>query len=60
MNALFYVDIDHDIHKAITQSRLKCKMKKLSTWVFFLNKHSKISSISLGQKVECKPIFLKH
>ena len=35
---------------------LKWKMKK-TTWVFFLHKNSKFWSISIGQKVERKPLF---
>ena len=30
---------------------------KKTTWVFFFHKHSKFWSISLGQKVEHKPVF---
>ena len=33
------------------------KEKKLHTYVFFLNKHSKFCSVSLGQKVERKLFF---
>ena len=55
MNALVYVNIDQDIHKVKTQSYSKWKTK--TTWVFFLHKHSKFWSVSLGQKVESKPLF---
>ena len=56
MNALFYADKDQGIHKGKTQSCSKWKTKK-TTWVFFFYKHSKFWSVSLGQKVERKPVF---
>ena len=33
------------------------KWKKKNTWVFFSHKHNKLWSISLGQKVDCKPLL---
>ena len=33
-----------------------CK-KKTQVFIFFLHTHSKFKSFSLGQKVECKPLF---
>ena len=32
---------------------------KITTWVFFLHEHSKFWNVSLGQKVELKPLLLK-
>ena len=48
--------IDEGIDKAKAQSCSKWKMKK-TTGVFFLHKHSKFWSVSLGQKIEFKPLF---
>ena len=48
--------IDQGIDKAKAQSCSKWKMKK-TIGVFFLHKHSKFWSVSLGQKVEGKPLF---
>ena len=56
MNALVYVDIHQGIYKGKTQSCLKWKMKKTS-WVFFFHKYSQFWNVSLGQKVERKPLF---
>ena len=44
------------VHKGKMKVALNEKQKK-TTWVFFLHKHSKFWSISLGQKVERKPFF---
>ena len=53
---LMNVVIDQVIYKGKNQSCFKWKTKK-TTWVFFSHKHSKYWSISLGQKVEHKPVF---
>ena len=56
MNVLVYVDIDQGIHKVKTQSYPEIKKQKI-TRVFFLYNHIKFGGISLGQKVERKPLF---
>ena len=56
MNAPVYVDIDQGIHK-VKLKVTRNDIRKKPTWGFFLHKHSKFCSISLEQKVECKPFI---